>query len=193
MNKVLLAIAGLTHPVLAPAYSILVYLSWVAGYAFIPLLLFGIWLMFTYWLLPLVYFAKIRSYNLIDPSIPQRRSIYKAYTLVNLGLVVVAYFTLKEYTAFFAGAAALHMILYLLSAIGMKPSWHTATWGFLLLAAMLQWYELQQVNFEITVLLFAVLLIVVFLCRLLQRAHTPLELVVGVAVGVIASQIIYLL
>jgi hypothetical protein len=193
MQRILFGFSFLTHPVFIPFYSIFIYLNLVLKYNQSALVLGLIWLLFVYLFLPTVYFLKVKKMELKSPNIIDRRSIFKVYSAINLLLWVVAFFMMKEYMDFFLGLAVVHLLMYLLSIIDLKASWHTAGWSYLLLSALVLWKRYQFVDFNYVTYILLGFLILVFICRLLQKAHNLFELVMGVAAGITASLVLIFL
>ena len=187
MKNVLQGIAILTHPIFLPLLSLLIYAPLVASHGEETLILASIWFGFVYLLLPLLFFKVVRKINLANPSITERKSIYKAYTLVNLGFALVNVFLMTEYISFFLGAFLLHLILWFLSFIELKASWHTAVWSFLVTAGLMILYNYDLVGLPAMLGVACGILVLVAFTRYMQKAHTAMELIVGVATGAITA------
>lgn len=186
MKYLLKGIAILTHPIFMPFYSFLVYMPLVAKYNLNTLILASVWVVFMYISLPLVYFIFIRKIKLEWPSMDERRSIYRAYSLVNLGFALVSIFLMKEYITFFLAATILHLLLLLFAFIELKASWHTAVWSFLLGASLMIDYNYQFSDLGYLPEIGSVTLLVSWV-RWKANAHTPFQLVMGIAIGFLAS------
>lgn len=186
MKYLLKGIAILTHPIFMPFYSFLVYMPLVAKYNLNTLILASVWVVFMYISLPLVYFVFIRKIKLEWPSMDERRSIYRAYSLVNLGFALVSIFLMKEYITFFLAATILHLLLLLFAFIELKASWHTAVWSFLLGASLMIHYNYQFSDLGYLPEIGSVTLLVSWV-RWKANAHTPFQLVMGIAIGFLAS------
>lgn len=186
MKYLLKGIAILTHPIFMPFYSLLVYIPLVAKYNLNTLILASVWVAFMYISLPLVYFVFIRKIKLEWPSMDERRSIYRAYSLVNLGFALVSIFLMKEYITFFLAATILHLLLLLFAFIELKASWHTAVWSFLLGASLMIDYNYQFSDLGYLPEIGSVTLLVSWV-RWKANAHTPFQLVMGIAIGFLAS------
>lgn len=186
MKYLLKGIAILTHPIFMPFYSFLVYMPLVAKYNLNTLILASVWVAFMYISLPLVYFVFIRKIKLEWPSMDERRSIYRAYSLVNLGFALVSIFLMKEYITFFLAASILHLLLLLFAFIELKASWHTAFWSFLLGASLMIHYNYQFSDLGYLPEIGSVTLLVSW-GRWKANAHTPFQLVMGIAIGFLAS------
>lgn len=186
MKYLLKGIAILTHPIFMPFYSFLVYMPLVAKYNLNTLILASVWVAFMYISLPLVYFVFIRKIKLEWPSMDERRSIYRAYSLVNLGFALVSIFLMKEYITFFLAATILHLLLLLFAFIELKASWHTAVWSFLLGASLMIHYNYQFSDLGYLPEIGSVTLLVSWV-RWKANAHTPFQLVMGIAIGFLAS------
>lgn len=186
MKYLLKGIAILTHPIFMPFYSLLVYIPLVAKYNLNTLILASVWVAFMYISLPLVYFVFIRKIKLEWPSMDERRSIYRAYSLVNLGFALVSIFLMKEYITFFLAATILHLLLLLFAFIELKASWHTAVWSFLLGASLMIHYNYQFSDLGYLPEIGSVTLLVSWV-RWKANAHTPFQLVMGIAIGFLAS------
>lgn len=186
MKYLLKGIAILTHPIFMPFYSFLVYMPLVAKYNLNTLILASVWVVFMYISLPLVYFIFIRKIKLEWPSMDERRSIYRAYSLVNLGFALVSIFLMKEYITFFLAATILHLLLLLFAFIELKASWHTAVWSFLLGASLMIHYNYQFSDLGYLPEIGSVTLLVSWV-RWKANAHTPFQLVMGIAIGFLAS------
>ncbi len=190
MQRLLFGFSFLTHPVFIPLFSIWVYYSLVLKYDQTPLVIGLCWLLFAYIFLPTFYFKKIKKIDLKAPSIPERRSIFKGYAVLNAVLGIVAYYIFKEYVAFFLGFAVMHLMLFLLTIIHLKASWHTGGWAYLLMSALVLWDKYRFVDFNIVVYTLLGIFILVFICRKLQNAHSWFELIMGVAVGITSSLVL---
>ena len=186
MKYLLKGIAILTHPIFMPFYSFLVYMPLVAKYNLNTLILASVWVAFMYISLPLVYFVFIRKIKLEWPSMDERRSIYRAYSLVNLGFALVSIFLMKEYITFFLAATILHLLLLLFAFIELKSSWHTSVWSFLLGASLMIHYNYQFSDLGYLPEIGSVTLLVSWV-RWKANAHTPFQLVMGIAIGFLAS------
>ena len=186
MKYLLKGIAILTHPIFMPFYSFLVYMPLVAKYNLNTLILASVWVAFMYISLPLVYFVFIRKIKLEWPSMDERRSIYRAYSLVNLGFALVSIFLMKEYITFFLAATILNLLLLLFAFIELKASWHTAVWSFLLGASLMIHYNYQFSDLGYLPEIGSVTLLVSWV-RWKANAHTPFQLVMGIAIGFLAS------
>ena len=158
----------------------------VAKYNLNTLILASVWVAFMYISLPLVYFVFIRKIKLEWPSMDERRSIYRAYSLVNLGFALVSIFLMKEYITFFLAATILHLLLLLFAFIELKASWHTAVWSFLLGASLMIHYNYQFSDLGYLPEIGSVTLLVSWV-RWKANAHTPFQLVMGIAIGFLAS------
>jgi hypothetical protein len=116
----------------------------------------------------------------------ERRSIYRAYSLVNLGFALVSIFLMKEYITFFLAASILHLLLLLFAFIELKASWHTAVWSFLLVASLMIHYNYQFSDLGYLPEIGSATLLVSWV-RWKANAHTPFQLVMGIAIGFLAS------
>ena len=186
MKHLLKGIASITHPIFMPFYSLLVYMPVIAKHNMNTLILAAVWVAFMYISLPLVYFIFIRKITLEWPSMDERRSIYRAYSLVNLGFALVSVFLMQEYIAFFLAATILHLLLLLFAFIELKASWHTAVWSFLLGAGLMVHYNYQFSDLGYLPEIGSVTLLVSWV-RWKANAHTPFQLVMGIAIGFLAS------
>lgn len=187
MKNVLQALSVLTHPIFLPLFSLIVYAPLVAKYEGDTMLLSAIWVGFAYLILPLLYFRYVRKMNLSDPTLDERRSIFRAYSLVNICFALVSVFVMTEYISFFIAAALLHVLMLLLAFVEMKASWHSAAWTFLTLVGLMVLYNYGFVGLEKLVLIpLGVLAAVVFI-RKVSKAHTWFELGMGVAAGAFAA------
>ena len=194
MKSVLKGIAILTHPIFLPFYSLFVYYPLIERYSNETYILSSVWLGFVYLFLPLVYFLRVRGINLEHPNLVQRKSIFRAYTLVNFGLAFVSLFLVHEYASFFIAATLLHVLMLVFSAIELKASWHTSVWSFLLGTALMVLYNYKLEGVGNTVLQWGqllaaliVILSVVSWVRWKAKAHTFFELMMGIVAGLIAS------
>ncbi len=187
MKKALQALSVLTHPVFLPLFSLLIYAPIVAKYGENAMLLSSIWVGFVYLILPFLYFKYIRKMNIADPSLDERRSIFRAYSLVNAGFALVSVFIMTEYISFFIAATLLHIIMLLLAFVEMKASWHTAVWTFLTVVGLMVLYNYSFVGLEQLVLIPLGILVVVFFIRKGAEAHTWFELGMGAAAGSFAA------
>jgi hypothetical protein len=186
--KLILKIGAIaSHPIFLPFFSLLVYAPLVAKYGQSAILLSLIWIAFVYLFLPLIFLKYVRKINLAEPNLEERRSIYKAYTLINFGFAVVSIFIMKEYFSFFISAGFLHIFMLLLAFVDLKASWHTATWAFLLSAGLMVMYNYQLVGLDQMSLVVLGILILVAFIRWKAKAHTPFELIMGVAAGLISA------
>jgi hypothetical protein len=186
--KLILKIGAIaSHPIFLPFFSLLVYAPLVAKYGQSAILLSLIWIAFVYLFLPLIFLKYVRKINLAEPNLEERRSIFKAYTLINFGFAVVSIFIMKEYFSFFISAGFLHIFMLLLAFVDLKASWHTATWAFLFSAGLMVMYNYQLVGLDQMLLIVLGILILVAFIRWKAKAHTPFELIMGVAVGLISA------
>jgi hypothetical protein len=186
--KLILKIGAIaSHPIFLPFFSLLVYAPLVAKYGQSAILLSLIWIAFVYLFLPLIFLKYVRKINLAEPNLEERRSIFKAYTLINFGFSVVSIFIMKEYFSFFISAGFLHIFMLLLAFVDLKASWHTATWAFLFSAGLMVMYNYQLVGLDQMSLVVLGILILVAFIRWKAKAHTPFELIMGVAVGLISA------
>jgi hypothetical protein len=186
--KLLLKIGSIaSHPVFLPIFSLLVYAPLVAKYGQDALILSLIWVTFVYLFLPVLFLKYIRKIHLTEPNLEDRRSIFKAYALINFGFAVVSIFIITEYVSFFISAGFLHILMLLLAFVELKASWHTATWAFVLSASLMVMYNYQLVGLSQTSLLVLGLLAVVAFIRWKAKAHTPFELFMGIAAGLLAA------
>ena len=190
MKGILQAGAIVLHPIFLPLYSLFVYWPFVAGLDFWGAGVGLVWIGFVYLILPLVYFKVVRHINIAEPSLLDRRSIFRAYSLINFGFALVNVFLLNEYISFYIGAGFLHLFLWFLVYLELKVSWHAAVWEFLVGSSLMILYKFHFVGMPILLLVFLVLSILVVVIRYLQKAHTPLELAMGAAVGVLCSSFI---
>ena len=186
MKHLLKGIASLTHPIFMPFYSLFVYMPVIAKHNMNTLILAAVWVAFMYISLPLVYFIFIRKIKLEWPSMDERRSIYRAYSLVNLGFALVSVFLMQEYITFFLAATILHLLLLLFAFIELKASWHTAVWSFLMGAGLMIHYNYQFSDLGYLPVIGSVILMVSWV-RWKANAHTPFQLVMGIAIGFLAS------
>jgi hypothetical protein len=187
MKSLARLLAGVTHPVFLPLYSLIIYWPLVAKYEVNAFLLIGVWLALAYYLFPLLHFRVIRKINLEFPDLDGRRSIYKTYSLVSLGLMIAVYFVIPEYVSFFLSGFLLHVLLYWVTALELKASWHTAAWAFLLLSSLMILYNFRLTDLaQISYSLLAILILVAVV-RWRSGAHTLFELGIGICIGFIAS------
>ena len=187
MKKALQVLAVLTHPFFLPIFSLFIYAPIVAKYGENAMILSLVWVGFVYLLLPLLYFKFIRKMDLAEPNLDERRSIFRAYSLVNLGFAVVSIFIMTEYISFFLASALLHVLMLILAFLDMKASWHSAVWTFLTVAGLMVLYNYSFVGLEkMVVIPFAILLVVYFI-RKTAKAHTWFELGMGSAAGAFAA------
>lgn len=187
MKKALQALSVLTHPIFLPLFSLLIYAPIVAKYGENAMTLSLVWIGFVYLILPLLYFKFIRKMNLADPNLDERRSIFRAYTLVNAGFAVVSIFLMTEYISFFLAATLLHLIMLVLAFVELKASWHTAVWTFLTVVGLMVMYNYSFVGLDQLVLIPFGILIAVLFIRKGAKAHTWFELGMGAAAGSFAA------
>ena len=187
MKNILQGIAILTHPIFLPILSLIIYAPLVASYGEQTWILASVWFGFVYLILPVLFFKVVRKIKLADPSLAERKSIYKAYTLVNLGFALVNVFLMTEYISFFLGSFLLHLILWFLSFIELKASWHTAAWSFLVSAGLMILFNYNFVGLPTMLAVACGILILVAVTRFYQKAHSSLELLVGVATGALTA------
>ncbi|MDG1045922.1 MAG: hypothetical protein P8P81_04900 [Bacteroidia bacterium] len=186
MKHVLKGIAILSHPIFLPFYSLLVYMPLIAKYSMGTLALAAVWVAFMYISLPLVYFISIRKIKLEHPTMDERRSIYRAYSLVNFGFAVVSIFLMQEYIVFFLAATVLHLLLLFFAFIDLKASWHAAIWSFLLGAGLMVYFNYQFSGLGYLIEIVSIMLLVCIV-RWRANAHTPFQLVMGIAAGFLTS------
>lgn len=187
MNYLWKGISGLCHPVFLPFFSLLAYLPLIEKYEIDAWLLSLVWLVFAYYLLPVLHFRVVRKINLIIPNLDERRTIYRTYTIINIGFTAVSFFIIGEYVGYFIGAFLLHLILLALISIELKASWHSAAWSFISAVGMMVVYNIGYQNLMLPVLAPLMIMGVVVLARWQDKAHTPFELVIGIAAGVIGA------
>ncbi|PCJ64845.1 MAG: hypothetical protein COA58_11250 [Bacteroidetes bacterium] len=187
MKNFLQGFAVLTHPIFLPLFSLIIYAPLVAGQGQDAWILASVWIGFVYLILPLVYFKVVRKINFANPSLTDRKSIFRTYLLVNIGFALVNVFLMSEYISFFLGASLLHLLLRILILIDMKASWHTAVWSFLVTAGLMVLYNFQFVNLPVMIASAFVVLLLVYATRYTQKVHSHLELIMGVSVGAISS------
>jgi|GEM_PF-459937 hypothetical protein len=186
--KLILKIGAIaSHPIFLPFFSLLVYAPLVAKYGQSAILLSLVWIAFVYLFLPLIFLKYVRKINMAEPNLEERRSIFKAYTLINFGFAIVSIFIMKEYFSFFISAGFLHIFMLLLAFVDLKASWHTATWAFLFSAGLMVMYNYQLVGLDQMSLVVLGILILVSFIRWKVKAHTPFELIMGVAAGLISA------
>jgi hypothetical protein len=190
MKKVLQSIAVITHPVFLPVFSLVLYMPFVARLDMQAHLIAAIWVGFAYLILPLLYFKVVRAIHLANPSLAERRSIFKVYAFVNAGFALVSLYILPECISFYLGAMLLHLFLWFFVYIDLKASWHTAIWSFLTMTGLMLLYNYQLVGLETTVMVLAAVLAAVSTLRYYQKAHTPLELMMGIVAGILSSSFI---
>ena len=186
MKHVFKGIAILTHPIFLPFFSLLVYMPLVAKYSLGTLVLAAVWIVFMYISLPLAYFIAIRKIKLEHPTMDERRSIYRAYSLVNFGFAVVSIFLMQEYIVFFLAATVLHLFLLFFAFIDLKASWHAAIWSFLLGAGLMVYFNYQFSGLGYLLEIVSIMLLVCIV-RWRANAHTPFQLLMGIAAGFLAS------
>lgn len=190
MRQLLQFIAGITHPVFLPIYAFVLYNPLINKYGSTVFVLFGIWYLFLYLILPVLYFIRVKKINLISPSNLERESIYKTYIAINIVLGIICYLMLPELASFFFGLIVLHIVLYVLSAIKLKASWHVCAWAYLFLASLItKFTNSLQGQFEIIGAI-AFLLILVAAVRWQQKAHTPFEIGMALAAGAALSTLL---
>jgi hypothetical protein len=192
MKQLLNGIAIITHPIFLPFFSLLIYYPLVATYSIGTLPLLIGWLTFAYIILPLVYFVKVRKINLAQPNLDERRSIFRAYSLVNFGFAIVNIFLVQDYIYFYLAACLLHILLLGIAFIELKASWHTAIWSFLLGTGLMMLYQFKRAGTNDDLLLEAlkllgIILLIVCFVRWKSKAHTPFELLMGIVIGFLAS------
>lgn len=193
MKSVLQGIAVFTHPVFLPLFSILIYLPFLGKYSELAVLLSFLWLGFVYLLLPVIYFKWFRKINLVDPSIENRKTIYKTYLLINAGFSIVSIFLVREYFGFFIASGLLHGMLLLLTFIDLKASWHSAIWSFMACACLMIIYRYGLVGSYSTLAGIVGIWVLVFVVRWQQKAHSVFELGMGAAAGALTSTFILFL
>ncbi|MBT8326243.1 MAG: hypothetical protein KJP21_00885 [Bacteroidia bacterium] len=191
MRKILFGFAFLTHPVLIPFYSLLIYWPFLGKYDPLPLILFATWILFVHIILPVFYLHSVKKVDLKEPSINDRKSIYKGYTVLNMILSFVSLIVIKEYFAFLVSLALLNLFLYLLASVQLKASWHTSSWALLVVASLIEWYSFGFTFAPLYTLIIFLLAVGVFLTRWKQEAHTLFELTMGLASGATAAAILF--
>ena len=191
MQKLLFGFAFLTHPVLIPFYSLLIYRPFLGKYDTLPLILFGFWILFVFIIFPVLYLYKVKKIDFRKPSIEDRKSIYKGYAGLSLVLCIVSTIVMKEYVSFFIAMILMHVFLYLLAGVKLKASWHSSSWAFLLMTGLIAWYKFGFTIAPINTLVLLLLTVTVFLVRWKQNAHTLFELTMGLACGITAAAIIF--
>lgn len=177
----------LTHPIFLPLFSLLIYAPIVAKYGENAMMLSLIWIGFVYLILPLLYFKVIRKTNLANPNLDERRSIFRAYSLVNAGFALVSVFIMTEYISFFIAAAFLHTIMLILAFVEIKASWHTAAWTFLTVVGLMVMYNYSFTGQEKLIFIPLAILVGVIFIRRAAKAHTWFELGMGAAAGAFAA------
>lgn len=187
MKNILKVLAVLTHPIFLPLFSLLIYAPIVAKYGENAMMLSLIWIGFVYLILPLLYFKVIRKTNLANPNLDERRSIFRAYSLVNAGFALVSVFIMTEYISFFIAAAFLHTIMLILAFVEMKASWHTAAWTFLTVVGLMVMYNYSFTGQEKLIFIPLAILVAVIFIRRAAKAHTWFELGMGAAAGAFAA------
>lgn len=190
MKNILQSVAVATHPIFLPLLSLLIYAPILASYGADAMLLAGIWVGFAYLFLPLIFFRVVRKIDLNNPGMEGRKSIYKTFTFINLGFIVINIFLFNEYISFFIGAFLLHLVLWFLIYIELKASWHAAAWSFLVCAGLMMLYRYQFVGLDMRIFIAVGILLLVCVTRYFQKAHTLFELGMGAAAGAITSSII---
>lgn len=187
MKQLWKGISGLSHPVFLPLFSLLVYAPLIARYEKDAWLLSSVWLIFAYYLLPILHFRVVRKINLLTPNLDERRTMYRTYTVINLGFAVVSFFIISEYVAYFIGAFSLHLILLALVSIELKASWHSAAWSFLSMVGMMVVYNIGYQDLILPILVPLTVLAIVCIARWRAKAHTPFELLIGIAAGALGA------
>ena len=186
MKHLLKGTAIITHPIFLPFFSLLVYIPLIAKYTTGTFILAAVWVAFMYISLPLAYFINIRKIKLEHPSMDERRSIYRAYSLVNFGFAVVSIFLMQEYIVFFLAASILHLLLLFFAFIDLKASWHSAVWSFILGAGLMVYFNYQFSGLGYLPVLGTTTFLVSWV-RWRANAHTPFQLVMGIAAGFLTS------
>ena len=146
MKKILQALSVFSHPIFLPLFSLVIYTPILVKHGENALILGLIWIGFAYLLLPLLFFKFIRKMNLASPNLDERRSIFRAYSLINAGFILVSIFLMTEYVSFFTASMLLHVTMLLLAFVEMKASWHTAIWTFLTLVGLMVVYNYSFVG-----------------------------------------------
>ncbi|MDG2455227.1 MAG: hypothetical protein P8N47_05390 [Bacteroidia bacterium] len=187
MKKILQALSVFSHPIFLPLFSLVIYTPILVKHGENALILGLIWIGFAYLLLPLLFFKFIRKMNLASPNLDERRSIFRAYSLINAGFILVSIFLMTEYVSFFTASMLLHVTMLLLAFVEMKASWHTAIWTFLTLVGLMVVYNYSFVGLASMVFLPLSILVMVVLVRKAANAHTWFELGMGAAAGAFAS------
>ncbi len=173
----------MSHPVFLPLFSIFAYSATLATYENSAKALAAVWVAFAYVLLPFLYFRVVRKINLPQPSMDERRSIYRAYLLINLGFVLVSFYIMPAYIGFFLGGFLMHVLLLLLAFVELKASWHTAAWSFVVMTGLMVMYTLGLQDMSGIVLIPFAIALLVSLARWRVGAHTLFEIGMGAAAG----------
>lgn len=190
MKNLLQLLAVLLHPVLIPFYSALAFLPLLIKYGWPPIVLFALWILFLHVILPVVYFAKIKRISLAAPTVGEREIIYKTYMGLTLLIIAVSAFMFTEYLGFSIALFVLYTLLWFWSAIKFKASWHAASWALLLVSALALVLKYGFVDNTVTLLVLMALLIAAVGVRLLQKAHTLNELLMGLATGATSAIVV---
>ena len=112
----------------------------------------------------------------------------KAKNLGNMtfGFALVSIFLMQEYITFFLAATFLHLLMLFFAFIDLKVSWHSAVWSFILGTGLMIHYNYQFSDFGYLFEI-ASITILVGVIRWKANAHTLLQLVMGLAIGFLAS------
>ena len=182
-DKLLFALAFITHPILIPFYFYL-----FSGFSDAEELTY---LALITVILPVIIF-RLRKIDLAQPSMKDRKLIYATLGIIYLTLVLVevvqgAVFDtqVKVFLPFALGMLALFIGTWI-----MKLSWHAMGWGLAMFLSIGLSYsnyhsmEHKEVSFLATYVV-AGIGIGVMLVRYLQNAHSIHELITGYMIGLI--------
>ncbi len=193
MKQFLFVLSFLTHPVFIPLYAVIIYHPLINKHGNMAMLLMAFWIFFGSIMLPFIYFVKGKGMDLKNPDFKDREAIFKSYALIYLVISVACSFLTKELVWFFVGLSFLNLLLFLLALIKLKASWHSATWAFLAVIALVIPYNFGFVDFELKAIIVTCITLGVSFLRLRQGAHTTFELGMGLAAGALAgSTLIFL-
>ena len=184
-------LAVILHPILIPFYCAALFYPLLLKYGDTSLILLCIWILFLHVVLPTIYLKTVKKINLSNPTISEREIIYKTMYGLTVLVAIVAVVMFKEYRSFTLALFLCYVGLYVLAALKMKASWHTAAWSLLFTSSLIVLYKYGFVNLEPKILAIAMLLILVYVIRLYQKAHKHFELLMGAALGALSSSIIF--
>lgn len=196
MNHLLKSISYIFHPLIMPLLGVLFYFSKTPRFIPEPLMkakLFSVTILTM--ILPVLLFYLLKTLNKVDTihldNVYERRIplLINCFIILLILIRVLPITEIPELYFFFIGILISNITCFVLAVVKFKASIHMiASAGFFMFAVALAIHF--KININGTIALMCIILGAIATSRLHMKAHTSLELIVGLFVGLLPQLIL---